>query len=956
MATSRAETLEVIYEDDDEGAVSSDDELEEDDEDDDACTSLHGHPDHVHEEPLRSARAKGGENKGDGFNIKERSSTLRAENKKLRAHLAVLAREVERADTEMDRWRARCRRMEEERDILRKELDRLGIGNGRSIAGSSSNSKDSLQDGVLVYATPFDREPSLGPNGGDSVQLRLSSSRTPSSPPSVKPHVPVLPSLDLHRDRRKGEKDAPNAVRESVLYSTGSAVPTKPDHVDKSAPNDEGHTHTWPANLTALFTRAVENTPNRLPPSGSGFMFESAYPNPNGHGEREIGWEPSAVGGDGLGSVNPNGSRPSINEGGFPGSVGVGFAIPSNGNGRLGHSSPTPSPSTSIQPIQAPRRKSAEERRVMEQARSVESISLSRSGSTSSTPSVSLSRAGSLSRGSDSLSRSGSVSSMSSNSHSHPQAPRSRPQSYYSSSVPSRPPSNHSHILSNRTSLESVRVPPSTTLSNKSSSDNLCPTSNLNPNGRDIKPISDVSVIEPPVDTKNDFGGEDMNSHKIRTAEGNFSNQQNIENSNLGAIHNPTSDVTDRNDTCSDSNTSLPNFSSTLSLRDDIKSNNASYPSDGSSDVATSLSRSLGGGADAGLTDPGSVSLDGSFSAGNVNGHEDIMFLPPVDVSGRPHASSDSNIPAGVSAMTNQLSTRIPALNSNSNPIKPRASNSTDDSQSGAGRGVASAVQSITNSSASASFRNSNVPTSSAVGNAAVPFSHPSVGANVGAFSRASATNIDALPLSINVGGRNANFTSDGSGSGSLVVNGSHGSVLNGDSSFVSHANVYSATSSTTPFSPSARPFSPTAPPFSPAATPFSPAGGGFSSDPTFSHRANAPSMTFSGGPTTFVPSNSISPYQPPLATPLLHDDPEYGPVIVHGPLPPRHMQYGQPYQTSGGSISNAPPMRRKREPVSVPPRHLGLAGGGVGNATRGKGGGGYGYEGDLGSYGWRDR
>jgi hypothetical protein len=119
--------------------------------------------------------------------------------------------------------------------------------------------------------------------------------------------------------------------------------------------------------------------------------------------------------------------------------------------------------------------------------------------------------------------------------------------------------------------------------------------------------------------------------------------------------------------------------------------------------------------------------------------------------------------------------------------------------------------------------------------------------------------------------------------------------------------------------------------------------------------------MTFSNGLTAFTPSSNISPYQSPLGTPLLQNDPEYGPVIVHGPLPPRHMQYGQPYQTGGGSISNGSTMRRKREPASVPPRHLGLAGGGVGNVIRGKGHGGYGHSyennlGDGGSYSWRDR
>lgn len=51
----------------------------------------------------------------------------------------------------------------------------------------------------------------------------------------------------------------------------------------------------------------------------------------------------------------------------------------------------------------------------------------------------------------------------------------------------------------------------------------------------------------------------------------------------------------------------------------------------------------------------------------------------------------------------------------------------------------------------------------------------------------------------------------------------------------------------------------------------------------------------------------------------MVQDDPDYGPVIVHGPLPPRHA-----YHQHGQNVHPIP--RRKREPINVPPRYLGLS------------------------------
>lgn len=67
--------------------------------------------------------------------------------------------------------------------------------------------------------------------------------------------------------------------------------------------------------------------------------------------------------------------------------------------------------------------------------------------------------------------------------------------------------------------------------------------------------------------------------------------------------------------------------------------------------------------------------------------------------------------------------------------------------------------------------------------------------------------------------------------------------------------------------------------------------------------------------PPATVHSPHLTQFSP---VPVLQHDPEYGPVIVHGPLPPRHHQHGH--------STHHPSSRRKREPVSVPPRHLGLS------------------------------
>ncbi|GJJ15646.1 hypothetical protein Clacol_009924 [Clathrus columnatus] len=116
MTTVRVDALEVIYEDDDEGAVSSDGSDEEDYEDDDPHTSLHGHPDHLHSRERATNKRL-----SDGKVLQ----SLKVENKELRSHLTVLAREVERADTELARWRTKYRKLEGERDALRRELEML---------------------------------------------------------------------------------------------------------------------------------------------------------------------------------------------------------------------------------------------------------------------------------------------------------------------------------------------------------------------------------------------------------------------------------------------------------------------------------------------------------------------------------------------------------------------------------------------------------------------------------------------------------------------------------------------------------------------------------------------------------------------------------------------------------------------------------------------------------------
>lgn len=138
----RMDALEVIYEDDDEGAVSSNGSDEEDYDDDDPHTSLHGHPDHFH-----SGESDGSNRLSEGKILQ----SLRVENKELRSHLTVLAREIERADTELARWRAKYRKIEDERDTLKRELDKL----------FSANSQASIAEGpprpsqcTVVYSTP----------------------------------------------------------------------------------------------------------------------------------------------------------------------------------------------------------------------------------------------------------------------------------------------------------------------------------------------------------------------------------------------------------------------------------------------------------------------------------------------------------------------------------------------------------------------------------------------------------------------------------------------------------------------------------------------------------------------------------------------------------------------------------------------------------------------------------
>jgi len=140
MSSSRADALEIIYEDDDEGAVSSDASDEYDDDDTDARTSMHGHPDHPHREPRRAVPNMHSvdvdtTHARSVIQNNDKVKTLKAQIKDMRTHMAALAREVERADAEMARWRARCRRIEDERDALRRELDRIIMGlstpNGR---------------------------------------------------------------------------------------------------------------------------------------------------------------------------------------------------------------------------------------------------------------------------------------------------------------------------------------------------------------------------------------------------------------------------------------------------------------------------------------------------------------------------------------------------------------------------------------------------------------------------------------------------------------------------------------------------------------------------------------------------------------------------------------------------------------------------------------------------------
>lgn len=120
MSTARVDALEVIYEDDDEGAVSSNGSDEDDyEEEDDRHASLHGHPDHLHSGEIAESR------------VSDRKvlQTLKAENKELRSHLTVLAREVERADTELARWRVRYRKLEDERNALKRQFDKLSLAN-----------------------------------------------------------------------------------------------------------------------------------------------------------------------------------------------------------------------------------------------------------------------------------------------------------------------------------------------------------------------------------------------------------------------------------------------------------------------------------------------------------------------------------------------------------------------------------------------------------------------------------------------------------------------------------------------------------------------------------------------------------------------------------------------------------------------------------------------------------
>ncbi|KIJ33158.1 hypothetical protein M422DRAFT_70418 [Sphaerobolus stellatus SS14] len=193
MSQSRTDALEVIYEDDDEGAVSSDAPDDDDEEEPDAGTSLTGHPDHLHAEPRKRASQRGADI------VRRRSNrdvvaALKRENEKLRAHVAGLAREVDSVDAEMARWRAKCRKVEDERDVLRRELDR--VNNMQYGANARPQS-------MFSYSTQFETDSSVG--HGDVQRISPTNLNTPISPPGSKP-LPFAPHynsplIPVHRGR-----------------------------------------------------------------------------------------------------------------------------------------------------------------------------------------------------------------------------------------------------------------------------------------------------------------------------------------------------------------------------------------------------------------------------------------------------------------------------------------------------------------------------------------------------------------------------------------------------------------------------------------------------------------------------------------------------------------------------------------------------------------------------------
>jgi hypothetical protein len=149
MFSSRADALEIIHEDDetDEGTASLD-----------GSTSLYGHPDHEHEGKEEEVVVGAQSGPVQGGDVR----ALEAENGVLRENVAALVREVERADAEMARWRSRCRKIEDERDALSRELDRFNAEFERRTTATTATTTAAVRapqtrhhrpQSMIVYST-----------------------------------------------------------------------------------------------------------------------------------------------------------------------------------------------------------------------------------------------------------------------------------------------------------------------------------------------------------------------------------------------------------------------------------------------------------------------------------------------------------------------------------------------------------------------------------------------------------------------------------------------------------------------------------------------------------------------------------------------------------------------------------------------------------------------------------